>query len=159
MGVAQGRVEPPVHNPSEAIDMTPRINRRTTVSGLINEYHRAAWWSRGKPGPARAYARYGTPQAHQQRDVLTRCGTKDQTGPAQANTSVAVDEVLVTRTWWYAVEREADICRHEICGDGEPDSGEIAGCRPGEDSRVAGGSLRLSQHRIRRVAAESRCPP
>jgi hypothetical protein len=26
----------------EAIDMTARINRRTTISGLINEYHRAA---------------------------------------------------------------------------------------------------------------------
>jgi putative transposase len=35
-------LHPPVHNPSKAIDMTARINRRTTVSGLINEYHRAA---------------------------------------------------------------------------------------------------------------------
>ena len=35
-------LHPPVHNPGEAIDMTARINRRTTVSGLINEYHRAA---------------------------------------------------------------------------------------------------------------------
>jgi putative transposase len=35
-------LHPPVHNPGEAIDMTAPINRRTTVSGLINEYHRAA---------------------------------------------------------------------------------------------------------------------
>ena len=35
-------LHPPVHNPGEAIDMTARINRRTAVSGLINEYHRAA---------------------------------------------------------------------------------------------------------------------
>ena len=35
-------LHPPVHNPGEAIDMTARINRRTTVSGLINEYHSAA---------------------------------------------------------------------------------------------------------------------
>ena len=35
-------LHPPVHDPGEAIDMTARINRRTTVSGLINEYHRAA---------------------------------------------------------------------------------------------------------------------
>lgn len=35
-------LRPPVHDPSQAIDMTTRINRRTTVSGLINEYHRAA---------------------------------------------------------------------------------------------------------------------
>ena len=35
-------LHPPMHDPSEAIDMTARINRRTTVSGLINEYHRAA---------------------------------------------------------------------------------------------------------------------
>jgi transposase InsO family protein len=35
-------LHPPVHDPSEAIDMTARINRRTAVSGLINEYHRAA---------------------------------------------------------------------------------------------------------------------
>jgi hypothetical protein len=33
---------PPIHDPSEAIDMTARINRQTAVSGLINEYHRAA---------------------------------------------------------------------------------------------------------------------
>jgi putative transposase len=33
---------PPVHDPSEAIDMTARINRQSAVSGLINEYHRAA---------------------------------------------------------------------------------------------------------------------
>jgi hypothetical protein len=30
-------LRPPVHNPSKAIDITARINRRTTVSGLINE--------------------------------------------------------------------------------------------------------------------------
>ena len=30
-------LHPPVHDPSEAIDMTARINRRTAVSGLINE--------------------------------------------------------------------------------------------------------------------------
>jgi putative transposase len=35
-------LHPPVRNPGEATDMTARINRRTTVSGLINEYHRAA---------------------------------------------------------------------------------------------------------------------
>jgi putative transposase len=35
-------LHPPEHNPSKAIDMTARINRRTTVSRLINEYHRAA---------------------------------------------------------------------------------------------------------------------
>ena len=35
-------LHPPVHDPSQAIDLTTRINRRTTVSGLINEYHRAA---------------------------------------------------------------------------------------------------------------------
>jgi putative transposase len=35
-------LHPPLHNPGEVIDMTARINRRTTVSGLINEYHRAA---------------------------------------------------------------------------------------------------------------------
>ena len=35
-------LHPPVHDPSEAIDMTARINRRTAVSGLINKYHRAA---------------------------------------------------------------------------------------------------------------------
>jgi putative transposase len=33
---------PPVHDPSEAIDMTARINPQTAVSGLINEYHKAA---------------------------------------------------------------------------------------------------------------------
>jgi hypothetical protein len=31
-----------MHDPSEVIDMTTRINRRTTLSGLINEYHRVA---------------------------------------------------------------------------------------------------------------------
>ena len=35
-------LHPPIHDPGEAIDMTARINRRTAVSGLINEYHRAA---------------------------------------------------------------------------------------------------------------------
>jgi len=35
-------LHPPMHDPSEAIDMTARINCQTTVSGLINEYHRAA---------------------------------------------------------------------------------------------------------------------
>jgi putative transposase len=35
-------LHPPIHDPGEAINMTARINRRTTVSGLINEYHRAA---------------------------------------------------------------------------------------------------------------------
>jgi hypothetical protein len=35
-------LHPPVHDPGEAIDMTAPINRRTTVSGLINEYRRAA---------------------------------------------------------------------------------------------------------------------
>ena len=35
-------LHPPVHNPGEAIDMTARITRQTAVSGLINEYHRAA---------------------------------------------------------------------------------------------------------------------
>jgi transposase InsO family protein len=35
-------LHPPVHDPGEAIDMTASINRRTTVSGLINEYRRAA---------------------------------------------------------------------------------------------------------------------
>ena len=35
-------LHPPVHDPSEAIDMTARIDRQTAVSGLINEYHRAA---------------------------------------------------------------------------------------------------------------------
>ena len=42
-GATAGRsLHPLVHNPSEVIDMTARINRRTTVSGLINEYHRTA---------------------------------------------------------------------------------------------------------------------
>jgi len=31
-----------MHDPGEAIDMTARINCQTAVSGLINEYHRAA---------------------------------------------------------------------------------------------------------------------
>jgi hypothetical protein len=35
-------LHPPVYDPGEASDMTAPINRRTTVSGLINEYRRAA---------------------------------------------------------------------------------------------------------------------
>jgi hypothetical protein len=35
-------LHPPVHNPGKATDMTARINCRTTIGGLINEYHRAA---------------------------------------------------------------------------------------------------------------------
>ena len=35
-------LHPPIHDPGETIDMTARINRQTTVGGLINEYHRAA---------------------------------------------------------------------------------------------------------------------
>jgi hypothetical protein len=39
----QGRsFRPPLHDPSEVIDMTSRIHRRRTVTGLINEYRRAA---------------------------------------------------------------------------------------------------------------------
>ena len=39
----QGRsLHPPLHDPSEVIDMTNRINHRSTVSGLINEYRRVA---------------------------------------------------------------------------------------------------------------------
>ncbi|MFC7588284.1 integrase core domain-containing protein [Nonomuraea antimicrobica] len=39
----QGRsLRPPSHDPSKVIDMTSRIHRRRTVTGLINEYHRAA---------------------------------------------------------------------------------------------------------------------
>ena len=34
-------LRPPVHDPGEASDMAAPINRRTTVSGLINEYRRA----------------------------------------------------------------------------------------------------------------------
>ena len=38
----QGRsLHPPMHDPSEAIDMAARIRRRKTLTGLINEYHRA----------------------------------------------------------------------------------------------------------------------
>jgi putative transposase len=33
-------LHPPLHDPSEVIDMTNRINRRSTVSGLINAYRR-----------------------------------------------------------------------------------------------------------------------
>ncbi|MEV4176017.1 hypothetical protein [Nonomuraea sp. NPDC049709] len=35
-------LRPPLHHPSQMIDMTSRIHRRRTVTGLINEYHRAA---------------------------------------------------------------------------------------------------------------------
>jgi hypothetical protein len=35
-------LHPPLHNPSEVIDMTTRIRRRKTVTGLISEYRRAA---------------------------------------------------------------------------------------------------------------------
>jgi putative transposase len=39
----QGRsLRPPLHDPGEVIDMTAQINRRSTVTGLISEYHRAA---------------------------------------------------------------------------------------------------------------------
>jgi putative transposase len=39
----QGRsLRPPTHDPSEAIDMTARIHHRITVTGLMNEYRRAA---------------------------------------------------------------------------------------------------------------------
>ena len=39
----QGRsLRPPLHDLSETIDMTARIRRRKTVTGLINEYHRVA---------------------------------------------------------------------------------------------------------------------
>ncbi|MGV9386686.1 integrase core domain-containing protein [Nonomuraea sp. NPDC003707] len=39
----QGRsLRPPLHDPSQMIDMTSQIHRRRTVTGLINEYHRAA---------------------------------------------------------------------------------------------------------------------
>ncbi|WP_345577245.1 integrase core domain-containing protein [Nonomuraea rosea] len=39
----QGRwLRPPMHDPSEMIDMTARIHRRRTVTGLISEYHRVA---------------------------------------------------------------------------------------------------------------------
>jgi putative transposase len=39
----QGRaLHPPLHDPGEVIDMTARIHRRRTVTGLINEYRRAA---------------------------------------------------------------------------------------------------------------------
>jgi hypothetical protein len=33
---------PPLYDPSEVIDMTARIHRRKTVTGLISEYRRAA---------------------------------------------------------------------------------------------------------------------
>jgi hypothetical protein len=39
----QGRsLRPPLHDPSETIDVTARIHRRKTVTGLISEYRRAA---------------------------------------------------------------------------------------------------------------------
>jgi hypothetical protein len=39
----QGRsLRPPLHDPSEVIDMAARIRRRKTVAGLISEYRRAA---------------------------------------------------------------------------------------------------------------------
>ncbi|MER6174000.1 integrase core domain-containing protein [Streptosporangium sp. NPDC001681] len=39
----QGRsLRPPLHDPSEVIDMASRIHRRRTVTGLISEYRRAA---------------------------------------------------------------------------------------------------------------------
>jgi transposase InsO family protein len=39
----QGRsLRPPLHDPSEVIDMTARIRRRRIVTGLISEYRRAA---------------------------------------------------------------------------------------------------------------------
>ncbi|MEV3985333.1 integrase core domain-containing protein [Nonomuraea sp. NPDC049758] len=39
----QGRsLLPPLHDPGQMIDMTSRIQRRRTVTGLINEYRRAA---------------------------------------------------------------------------------------------------------------------
>jgi transposase InsO family protein len=39
----QGRsLRPPLHDPSEVIDMTARIRHRRTVTGLISEYRRAA---------------------------------------------------------------------------------------------------------------------
>lgn len=39
----QGRsLRPPLHDPSEVIDMAARIRRRRTVTGLISEYRRAA---------------------------------------------------------------------------------------------------------------------
>ena len=34
--------EPPLRRPSEAVDITARIERRQALGGLINEYHRAA---------------------------------------------------------------------------------------------------------------------
>jgi transposase InsO family protein len=38
----QGRsLRPPLHDPSGLIDMTSRIHRRRTVTGLISEYRRA----------------------------------------------------------------------------------------------------------------------
>ena len=35
-------LRPPLHDPSEVIDMTARIHRRKTITGLISEYRRAA---------------------------------------------------------------------------------------------------------------------
>jgi hypothetical protein len=39
----QGRsLRPPLHDPNEVIDMTAQIHRRSTATGLISEYRRAA---------------------------------------------------------------------------------------------------------------------
>ena len=39
----QGRsLRPPLHDPSQMIDMASRIHRRRTVTGLINEYQIAS---------------------------------------------------------------------------------------------------------------------
>lgn len=35
-------LRPPMHDPSEVIDVAARIHRRKTVTGLISEYRRAA---------------------------------------------------------------------------------------------------------------------
>jgi putative transposase len=35
-------LQPPMHDPAEVVDLTARIQRRPTVSGLINEYGQAA---------------------------------------------------------------------------------------------------------------------
>jgi hypothetical protein len=35
-------LRPPMHDPAEVVDLTARIQRRPAVSGLINEYRRAA---------------------------------------------------------------------------------------------------------------------
>ncbi|MGH3392076.1 MAG: integrase core domain-containing protein [Actinomadura sp.] len=39
----QGRsLRPPLHDPSKVIDITARIHRRKTITGLISEYRRVA---------------------------------------------------------------------------------------------------------------------